>query len=213
MSRSTLTLVALLVVAVGAESALAGPFGLFGRRWERRRAELYGDLSASLSAQLDAQLSEEMERARAELAKAAAKRLDREAAALKAQVARQVAEMRKEAAQLVADESKRLHQQVEREIAALRQQAQEIVKKEAAKLSQEVAQAKKELRQQVAGELAKLPRMVDERVEARWTQWVKSQSTEASQPDPSQRDSDKPEKSPANNDAARVRPTTEASEE
>ena len=213
MSRSMLSVLSLTLLSLGISvlPAQAGPWGLFGRRWERRKAELYSELSGSLSAELDDRLTEEMRAARAELAKEASRQIDEEAAALKAQVERHLAELRQEAAKLVEAESRRLQKQVEQEITKMREEAKKLVADEAKRLALEVAKVQKELRGQVQEQLGRLPQMVDERVEARWKEWERTHSS-SNDSSPADRGDSSTHVPPANNDAARVRVTESESD-
>src|SRR5687767_9865475 len=111
MSRSIVVLVGLVLVVAFADSAFAGPFR---RIWERRKAELGGELNASLSAKLDADLARESKAVEGRLSEAN-----------KAQI---------------ADEAKMLQGEVTAEVAALRQQALEQLTAEAKKIQKESRQ-------------------------------------------------------------------------
>ena len=214
MSRTLSAIAGLLLLTFVAQTALAGPFGILGRRWERRKAELYGELSQALSAEMDAELAKQMKAARSELAAFAAKQIEQESAKLQTEIAQHVAKMRKEAAAIVAAEAKRLDQKVAHEIAQLQKAANDAVKTSADRLAKRVEASTAELRKRVDARLATLPEVVTNRVDQRFDEWVKRQAvqktSETSTPtdEPKRPRDDSSSTPPANNDAGQPRVRT-----
>ena len=94
----TLVVVSLAALAVVLLSDVASA-GIFGRRWERRRAELYGSLNSSLSAKVNSDVAG----AEARLAAQSKSQIDAEAHKLQEQVSGELANLRNQAADAVAD--------------------------------------------------------------------------------------------------------------
>lgn len=151
-SRFAVALVALIVTVLVVDVASAG---VFGRRWERRRAELYGSLNASLSGQVNQQVAGAEER----LAAASKTQIEAEAAKLNEQVAGELANLRKAAADAVATEAKRLEEETAAKVAALKTAAEQTMAAELAKLQDqikaEVAKVREETSQLVSTEIGK----------------------------------------------------------
>src|SRR5688500_10424251 len=92
--------------------------GIFGRRWERRRAELYGQLSGQVQRQV-AGASAHVEK---KLTQSLDTKVAEQTAKLETHLEEQLADLRKQAADAVAAESKRLQDETAASLAKLREE-------------------------------------------------------------------------------------------
>jgi len=130
-----------------------------GRRWERRRAELYGSLNTSLSASVAAQSAASEQRLsdanKAQIASISDK--------LNSDLNSALAQLRQQAGEAVAAEAKRLQEETKAQFAALRESAQQELTSELTKAREEAKQAvvtefnrtREDLTRQVAAEAQK----------------------------------------------------------
>jgi len=144
---------ALPTILVAADTAQAG---IFGRRWERRRAELYG----SLNRQLSGQVQNNVARAAAGVQKNLDARFAEESVKIEQQMNEQLAAIRQQAAETVAAESKRLQDETAANIARLREETASIVAAETRKLQEtlktDLARIRDENNKQIADALARI---------------------------------------------------------
>lgn len=120
MKTLSVTLLTLFVVSLFSVSQSEA--GVFGRRKERIKAEVYSLLSAKLDKEtekLEKGLAQGIAAARKDIQAKATQQITAEANALEKQVAKSIVAMQKKAAELVAAEGKRLQQQTETQIAQL----------------------------------------------------------------------------------------------
>src|SRR5690606_18499934 len=99
MFRTSLVVAGLLGSLLAADMADAQ---IFGRRWQRRKAEIKGELSHQLSAQVNADVRREMDVATNKINAATQQTLLAESAQLKEQIAAEVTRLQEQATQLVA---------------------------------------------------------------------------------------------------------------
>src|SRR5262245_43306681 len=90
------------VVALTGWLALTDSASAFGRRWERRRAELYGSLNASLSARVDAGVAQQSAAAEQRLSEANKAQIAAEAVKLNSDIAAALAQLKQQATEAVA---------------------------------------------------------------------------------------------------------------
>ncbi|PHS02867.1 MAG: hypothetical protein COA78_20210 [Blastopirellula sp.] len=144
MKTLSVTLLTLFVVSIFSVNETEA--GIFGRRKERIKAEVYSQLSAKLDKEtenLEKGLAQGIAAAQKEIQAKATQQITAEANALEKQVAKSIIAMQKKAAELVAAESKRLQQQTETQIAQLQKSALAKIANESEKLQQQVADASK----------------------------------------------------------------------
>ena len=136
-----------------ADSAHAG---IFGRRWERRRAELHGQLSGQVTQQVTGAAAGVEQR----LGESLADKVAQESVKLDNELQTQLAALRQQAAGAVAAEAKKLQGETAANMAKLREEATTLVAAEAKKMREELAADLAKLREdnnkQFAEALAKL---------------------------------------------------------
>lgn len=149
MKRMMVTFCLGLPLLIAADTTQAG---VFGRRWERRRAELHSQLSGQVTRQVAG--------AAAGVEKKLGESLDAKVAAESAKLEQQLAVIRQQAADAVTAESKRLQEETAASVAKLREEATALVAAEAKKMREEIAADLAKVRdgnsKQVAEALAKL---------------------------------------------------------
>lgn len=150
---------ALLAAVAGAVLTDSASAQILGRRWERRRAELYGSLNASLSARVDVNVAQQAAVLEERLSETNQAQIAAEADKLKGQVESELAALRQQAAEAVAAEAKRLAEETETKVAALRDAAQQQMAAEMKKLQDDVkaefARLREDATQFVAAEVKK----------------------------------------------------------
>jgi hypothetical protein len=138
--------------------------GLFGRRWERRRAELQGHVTQQvagaaagvekkLGESLDAKVAEEsakLEQQLAAIRQQAADAVAAEAKKLQAETAASIAKLREEATAIVAAEAKKMREEIAADLAKVRDDNSKQVAEALAKLDKAQAASQEEVKQAVA---------------------------------------------------------------
>lgn len=139
-SSFTIAVLSLLSLVAFTESVNAG--WLFGRIWERRRAELYSDLSSQVTYEVHSGVASAEQRLSTDLTA----RVQAEGKKLDEFVKLEMAKLQKQAQDQVAAEAKRLQSRVDSEVAKLRSAAETAVASESKKLQDALALSTKTLR-------------------------------------------------------------------
>ena len=194
MFKIRLLLVGVLLALLAVDTASAG---LFGHRWERRKAELRAELVNDLSSKMDSDLAREVEALTAQLTTSAQEQVKTEADKLQQQVDQALAQLREEASKLVAAEADRLDKKMAEQVEQIKQQSQELVHAEASKLKEqtdkEVAQLNAKYAEQsqafkstIDQEIGKLPAIISQQVEKSMQQLPAKKVEAAPVPAPNQ---------------------------
>ena len=175
MLRFRLLVIGSLLALLAVDTASAGLFGLGRRRWERRKAELRGELVSDLSYKMDQDLAREVDAIKAKLTETAQQQIQVEGEKLQQQVDQALAQLRDEAAKTVAAEVQRLDKKIDDQVEQLKQQAQATVQAESKKLKDQTdkqidqlnakfAEQSQALKSTVEQEIAKLPTLLSQQV-------------------------------------------------
>ncbi len=142
--RSSFTIALLSALSLTAFTNEVDAGRLFGRVWERRRADLHSELSAEVSSEVSAEVASAEQRIDAGLTaqmQAGIKKLNEN-------VNGELAKLQQQAKDQIAAESKRLQEQVSAEVAKLRTAAEAAVATESKKLQDSVAATSKASREE-----------------------------------------------------------------
>ncbi len=136
MRRSSLFSLTLLAVITAGTFVDSADAAIFGRRWERRKAEIKSEVSGQLSAKIDADIATQTAAATEKINAATQDKVTAESLKLSEQVKQEVAKLREDAQALVAAEAKKLQDQATAQTQQIEVAAKQLVSAEMDKLKQ-----------------------------------------------------------------------------